>query len=134
MEPIFGAPVLEMRLKIRKADITDELRDTLDLFGKEVVALALGLGRDIPGGGEPTWPQQVILNNERAATEWLREKRDEDERHATASLSLEASRRRYISDTKSTASDIPTIRAGAMNLRGTLRRFQCQRPDSLKPC
>jgi hypothetical protein len=72
-----------MRLRVRRAKITPELRDNFELYGKEVVALALGLGV-LPVGpvqrGMPSSVLQTILMNQTPAIEWLREKRDQEER------------------------------------------------------
>ncbi len=90
------------RIRVRKATIDAELRKQFELFGKEVVALALGLGQMPAGqfGGtvEFTGPtsrqtdaQKTIFKNQTSAVQWLQEKRDEDDLHQTVTLILEIS-------------------------------------------
>jgi hypothetical protein len=72
-----------MRMRVRRAKITQELRDNFELYGTQVVALALGLGV-LPVGsvqtGMPSFVLRVVLMNQTPAIEWLREKRDEEQR------------------------------------------------------
>jgi hypothetical protein len=80
-----------MRIKVRKATIDSKLREQLELLGKDVVALAVGIG-GMPLSGShvaPTYAQTLIFGNYDPAMRWLQEKRDEDERHNTVSLWLE---------------------------------------------
>jgi hypothetical protein len=77
-----------MRFRIRKAQIRDDVRDQLELLGENVVALALGLGAMQGAGGfgpatAPTKAMMIVYQFQDAATQWLREKRDQAERHAT---------------------------------------------------
>jgi hypothetical protein len=77
---------MAMRIRIRHANIDQDLRDWFELWGKEVVGLALGLGTQsgAPGlsGGVMMTTNAVItiLNQQDAAAKWLREQRDRDER------------------------------------------------------
>jgi hypothetical protein len=74
-----------MRLRIRRAKIAPDLRDNLELYGSQVVALALGLGV-MPVSSAGLFPSTVttmILRNQASAIEWLREKRDQEERRET---------------------------------------------------
>jgi len=87
---------------VRKATIDAKLREQFELFGKEVVALALGLGQ-MPVGqfqapigtsgptSRPTEAQKAIFKDQPAAVQWLQEKRDEDGLHQTVTLLLEIS-------------------------------------------
>jgi hypothetical protein len=72
-----------MRLRIRRAKITPDLRENFELYGTEVVALALGLGV-LPVGsvqtGMPSFVLRMVLMNQTPAIEWLRERRDREER------------------------------------------------------
>jgi len=80
-----------LRIRVRKADIKPELREQFELFGKDVVALSLGLGhisQPAMGGAAPTHAQQVIFLNQDPAMKWLQEKRDEADRHETVTLAL----------------------------------------------
>jgi len=77
-----------MRFKIRKAQIRDDLREQLELLGENVVALALGLDAMQGGGGfgpatAPTKAMMIVYQSQDAVAQWLREKRDEVEWHAT---------------------------------------------------
>lgn len=77
-----------MRFRVRRAAIEPQLRDRFEQCGDQVVALALGLGSiqsgGLGGGGAfPTDAMMVVHRNQAAAESWLREKRDEAERHGT---------------------------------------------------
>src|SRR5664279_1977736 len=73
-----------MRLRIRRAKITQQQRDEYERYGTQVIALALGLGSLTPGSGTfPTHALQMVVLQQAPAAEWLREKRDEDEYHQT---------------------------------------------------
>jgi hypothetical protein len=77
-----------MRFRIRKAQIRDDLRQHFELFGQDVIALALGLGAMQGGGGfgpatAPTNAMMTVFQNQGAAAQWLQEKRDQAEWHAT---------------------------------------------------
>jgi hypothetical protein len=75
-----GTP-MATRFKIRRADIRAELRSMFELYGKEVVALALGLGMPLAGSRmSPTAVLQTIHLNQDAAARWLQEQRDRDNR------------------------------------------------------
>jgi hypothetical protein len=68
-----------MRLRIRRASISDELRSEFEKAGTQVVALALGLGNLVPGGGQfVSQIQQNVLGHQAEASAWLQEKRDEE--------------------------------------------------------
>jgi hypothetical protein len=74
-----------MRIRIRRAKIEQSLRDQFELYGKEVVAFALGLGTTTSGGlgaahVNPTVAMRVVHQKQKEAAEWLREQRDRDER------------------------------------------------------
>jgi hypothetical protein len=75
-----------MRLRVRRAKISAELRDNFELYGSQVVALALGLGV-LPVGsvqtGMPSSVLRMVLFNQQPAIDWLREKRDQEERRET---------------------------------------------------
>jgi hypothetical protein len=73
-----------MRFRIRRANIRPEVRDDFELYGSDVIALALGLGI-LPYGntGFPSAILRTVLMNQKDASEWLREKRDKEERHET---------------------------------------------------
>jgi hypothetical protein len=73
-----------MRTRIRRAKISAELRDNFELYGSQVVALALGLGV-LPAGsvGFPSSVLRMVLMNQQPAIDWLREKRDQEERQQT---------------------------------------------------
>jgi hypothetical protein len=84
------------RFTVRKAAIDAKLREQFELFGKEVVALTLGLGQ-MPAGqflatsspqSRSTDAQITIFKNQPAAVQWLQEKRDEVERYQTVTLVL----------------------------------------------
>jgi hypothetical protein len=88
----FGGSML--RVRVRKAKIDAKLRDEFELVGKDVVAIALGMYQMQSGGGfghalNPTFAQRSVWFNQMAAANWLREKRDEDDRHQTVTLGLE---------------------------------------------
>ena len=72
-----------MRLRVRRAKISAELRDKFRTI-REVVALALGLGV-LPVGqtGMPSSVLRMVLFNQQPAIDWLREKRDQEERRET---------------------------------------------------
>jgi hypothetical protein len=78
-----------MRFRIRHAQIQHELRQLFDVYGETVIALALALGtmQGAPGPmATPTLPtgaMMLVSRNQNEATQWLREKRDEGECHAT---------------------------------------------------
>jgi ABC-type phosphate transport system permease subunit len=74
-----------MRLTVRRAKIAAELRDNLELYGSQVVALVLALGvvRTAAMGGSNSYISTMILNNQQAAADWLREKRDQEDRRET---------------------------------------------------
>lgn len=84
-----------MRFRIRYANIRSDLRPHFELYGKEVVALALGLGTVQGGGGigaAPLLPTQALMivhGNQDAAAEWLREERDRKDRHQTVMTLVE---------------------------------------------
>ena len=73
-----------MRLTVRRAKISKDLREHFALYGTEVVALALGLGT-VQGSGlgtapvMPTNALMIVHGNQQAASEWLREQRDKRE-------------------------------------------------------
>jgi hypothetical protein len=80
-----------MRINVRKATIDSKLREQLELLGKDVVALAVGIG-GMPLSGSrvaPTYAQTLIFGNYDPAMRWLQEKRDEDARHETVTLALQ---------------------------------------------
>src|SRR3982751_1618477 len=60
---------ISMRFRIRRANITPELRDNFELFGVQVVALALGLGvmRTSGMGGSNSYMTNIVLGNQGAA-------------------------------------------------------------------
>jgi hypothetical protein len=74
-----------MPIWIRKAKISADLRAHFDLYGKEVIAIALGLGTIQGGtglGAAPVMPTRALMivhGNQDAAAAWLREQRDPDE-------------------------------------------------------
>jgi hypothetical protein len=77
-----------MRFRVRKAKIADDLRKNFDLYGENVVALALGIGAMQGGGGfgpatAPTNAMMIVFHNQSAAAQWLQEKRHQAEWHAT---------------------------------------------------
>jgi hypothetical protein len=81
-----------VRVRVRKADIDPKLREQLELFGKDVVAITLGIFQmpvGGPPGAMPMHAQMVIFNNQAPAMKWLQQKRDEAERHETVTLVLE---------------------------------------------
>jgi hypothetical protein len=55
-----------MRLTVRRAKIAAELRDNLELYGSQVVALVLALGvvRTAAMGGSNSYISTMILNNQ----------------------------------------------------------------------
>jgi hypothetical protein len=67
-----------MRFRVRRADIHLETRGHFERYGKEVIALALGLGSMSPGGGG-THALQTVFGRQLEASLWLQEKRDEEE-------------------------------------------------------
>ena len=61
--------------KVRKVEIPNDLRDRFELFGKDVMAHAVGAGEHSSKGVE----LDGLLRQKRAEVlEWLRQKRDED--------------------------------------------------------
>jgi hypothetical protein len=72
-----------MRFRIRRADIDQERRGHFERYGKEVIALALGLGSLSPGSVAVTHALQTVILHQHEASLWLQEKRDEEERDKT---------------------------------------------------
>jgi hypothetical protein len=71
-----------MRWRIRRAKIPADIRGLFELYGKDVVAMALGLGTVAGGGRElPTQALMTVHHNQQAAAEWLREERDREDCH-----------------------------------------------------
>ena len=79
-----------MRCRIRRASISQQMRDDFERYGRDVIAFALGLGSLTPGSGQfPTHALQTVVLDQADAAAWLTEKRDKDERRETVTLSLE---------------------------------------------
>lgn len=79
-----------MRFRVRRAKIGAEKRDLFELCGPGAVSFALGLGQLTPGSGSfPTALLQSVVVQQQDAMNWLREKRDEEECHATRSEFVE---------------------------------------------
>jgi hypothetical protein len=74
-----------MRFRVRRATIDENKRKEFERCGIQVVSLALALGSITPGSKQfPTFIlKMIVLGGQNEAAEWLREKRDEEECHAT---------------------------------------------------
>jgi len=69
-----------MRFRVRRANIKQTLREQFEMFGEQVIAVALGVGSD---GMVSTAAQKLVRDNPVDAILWLREQRDYADRHAT---------------------------------------------------
>jgi hypothetical protein len=67
-----------MRFTIRRAKIDPKLREQFELYGEQVMALALGVPLS---GFKPSPPQTLVESNSEEVKQWLQEKRDEEEYH-----------------------------------------------------
>ena len=67
-----------MRFNIRRASIDQKLRDQFELYGEQVMALALGVPLS---SFRPSPPQKLVESNPDEVRKWLQEKRDEEEYH-----------------------------------------------------
>jgi hypothetical protein len=63
--------------KVTRANITPEFRNTLELYGETVIAVAMG-DADIQQKGGPV--AEILRTNFQPARDWLRERRDLHER------------------------------------------------------
>jgi hypothetical protein len=67
-----------MRFRIRRAKIDPKLREQFELYGEQVMALALGVPLS---GFKPSPPQTLVGSHPEEVKQWLQEKRDEEEYH-----------------------------------------------------
>ena len=67
-----------MRFKIRRAIIDQKLREQFELYGDQVMALALSVPLS---GFRPSPPQTLVESHPEEVKKWLIEKRDEEEYH-----------------------------------------------------
>jgi hypothetical protein len=65
--------------KVNRANIAAELRDRFELYGEVVLANAVGAGEHSSKGPELN---ALLKERQTEIVEWLREKRDEADRHA----------------------------------------------------
>jgi hypothetical protein len=84
---------------VRRATLDDDLRD---IFGEQVVAMALALGSNQGTGLRthpvaPTHVMSVVHAHQDTAAQWLRERRDLAERRETIALILNAALLVFIS-------------------------------------
>jgi hypothetical protein len=68
------------RANIRRANIDQALREELELYGEQVMALALGVPLS---GFKPSALQMLVQSHPEEVKQWLQEKRDEEEYHKT---------------------------------------------------
>ncbi len=76
---------VKMQFRSRHANIDEKRRAEFERVSVQVVSLALGLGSLTPGSNQfPTdILQMIVVGGQNDAAEWLREKREEEECHAT---------------------------------------------------
>ena len=72
--------------KVRYADIPAELRDRFELFGEDVLAHAVGAGEHSSKGAEL---DGLLQQKRREILDWLRERRDIEERDARRMAAVE---------------------------------------------
>jgi hypothetical protein len=69
-----------MRLLVRRANIDPKLREQFELYGEQVMALALGVPLS---GFKPSPPQTLVESHPEEVKAWLRQKRHEEEQTKT---------------------------------------------------